>query len=95
MILKATYGLEVAPSEDKYISLFEEGIKSVHLIVAGALLEYFPSLSKVPTWVPGTGFIRNVNEARKLTADLRDIPWNDAKKRLVSENRNYSIWSCN
>ena len=84
-MVQTMYGLQVSPEDNRIVAAFEKGIESVHLVVTGALFEHFPILARLPTWLPGTAAIRNFEEARRLTAELRDIPWNEALKNLVSK----------
>ena len=86
-IIKAAYGLDVSEKNDKYISTFEEGVKSIELIGTGAILEHFPFLTRIPTWLPGTHLIKEVKYARELTSAFVNVPWNDALKRVVGQNR--------
>lgn len=87
-LVTATYGLEVGEDmSDKYLSAFEIGVKSIQLFISGtSILEFVPILSRVPTWIPGTGYLRELAEIRRATHRLRDLPWNDAREAVVSSS---------
>jgi len=42
------------------------------------------SVRYIPTWFPGAGFQRTAEQGRKLSYDLRNLPFEEAKERLVS-----------
>ena len=89
-MVTATYGLKVAEdSNDIYLSTFEDGIRAANLFfTCSSILEFFPVLARVPTWLPGTGYLRTIRDIRLASHKLRDLPWEDASKALV---RNESI----
>ncbi|KAJ7625700.1 cytochrome P450 [Roridomyces roridus] len=65
-----TYGIDVLPSEDPFITLAQ---RAVHAFAAALvpglyLVDTFPILKYIPTWFPGAGFKRKAREWRKLTA---------------------------
>ena len=85
-IIETCYGLPVADEDDKYIALFKETASTINLTTPGSslVLETFPILAQIPTWVPGTGFLRTLARTRQMTAAMRDIPWRDFKKAMVN-----------
>ena len=90
-MIKATYGLNVAATNDKYITAADEATQSLELLVAGSsMLEFFPLLAKLPTWLPGTGLLSRLKEARHANAKFRDLPWEDGKQQMVNQ---YSVSS--
>ncbi|TFK81999.1 cytochrome P450 [Polyporus arcularius HHB13444] len=55
-IVKTTYGVDVAPDNDKNVALMEKVLQSVQAFAPGRfLVQYFPILSHVPTWFPVAG----------------------------------------
>ncbi|KAI1790187.1 cytochrome P450 [Ganoderma leucocontextum] len=87
-VIKTTYGLDVARSDDKYLSTLERGMDGFSLLTHeyAPLLEVFPKLGHIPTWLPGTRFLRHLASAREATYALRDVPWRAAKE-AITENR--------
>ena len=82
-IIRTVFGLSLAKTNDKYIKMFEEAVDTVELIVHGVVLEYFPVLAGIPTWFPGTGYLKELEDARRLTATMRDVPFEDARSEVV------------
>ena len=84
-IIETCYGLPVADDDDGYIKMFNETASTINLTIPGSslVLESFPILSRIPTWVPGTGFLRRLARVRQMTADMREIPWRDLKAAMV------------
>ena len=59
-------------------------MKSIRPVVASStLLELFPLLARLPTWVPGTGYLRQLSLARQKVYQLRDMLWTDAQDAIV------------
>ena len=66
------------------MGIFERALKSVDVLVEGStVLEYMPFLTAIPTWLPGTGFLRRLAEDRKYAHMLRELPWTQAKEMVV------------
>ncbi|PIL22734.1 cytochrome P450 [Ganoderma sinense ZZ0214-1] len=89
-IVTTTYGLDVGGDlSDKYLSAFETGVKSIQLFLSGtSILEFLPTLSYIPPWVPGAGYLRKLVEIRRATLRLRDLPWRDARDAVLSGRAN-------
>ena len=85
-LVTTTYGLDVGGDlNDKYLSAFETGVKSIQLFLSGtSILEFLPILSHIPHWAPGTGYLRKLVDIRRATLRLRDLPWSDARDAVVS-----------
>ena len=86
-IIRATYGLETAETGDKYIVAAERATDDfLKLLAASAssVLQYIPALARAPTWLPGTGFLRQLEHVRNWTYEMRTMPWEDGKAQIVS-----------
>nr|VWO95115.1 N/A [Ganoderma boninense] len=84
-ICKAAHGLDIAEKDDTRMVIFERALKSVDILVEGAtVLEYMPFLTAIPTWLPGTGFLRRLAEDKKYAHMLRELPWTQAKEMVTS-----------
>ncbi len=76
--------MDIAEQDDRRMEVFERALKSVDILVEGAtVLEYMPFLTAVPTWLPGTGFLRRLAEDKKYAHMLRELPWTQAKEIVV------------
>ena len=85
-ILSITYGIDVLPKDDPYISLAE---KAIHPMLVAAvpgtfLVDALPWLKYVPEWMPFAGFKRKAKEWRKLAMDMLEIPYKVGKQKIVS-----------
>ena len=85
-IMSVAYGISVEPKDDLYINTAEKGVHP--LVVAGVpgtfLVDTIPLLKHVPAWMPGAGFQRKAREWRKLARDMVELPYQAAKKHIVS-----------
>ncbi|KAI1785525.1 cytochrome P450 [Ganoderma leucocontextum] len=85
-ICKAAHGLDIAEQDDRRMEIFERALKSVDVLVEGStVLEYLPFLTAIPTWLPGTGFLRRLAEDKKYAHMLRGLPWTQAKQMVRNE----------
>jgi hypothetical protein len=53
------------------------------LIPGTFLVDIFPFLKYVPSWIPGAGFKRDALKWRELLISLQDTPFADLKRRMV------------
>ncbi|KAF8994703.1 cytochrome P450 [Cyathus striatus] len=85
LILSITYGINVQPSNDPYIKLAEAGVQPLlEATVPGAfLVDTFPMLKYIPTWIPGANFKRKANEWHKAARGMVDIPFEATKAAIV------------
>ncbi|KAF8516743.1 cytochrome P450 [Hysterangium stoloniferum] len=84
MILEITYGIQVRPKRDPYLTLVEEGIAATCEAAApGAfLVNVLPILKYVPEWVPGAGFQTKARLWRKLMTDMVEVPFKAVKESI-------------
>jgi len=86
VILETVYGLEVQGSNDPYVHAVELAMTSADALLAGAyLVDFFPFLKYLPSWLPGTGFKRTAAEYRKYFDDQRILPYQAARKQMAGE----------
>ena len=50
-----------------------------------------PQVRFIPDWFPGAGFKRLPPGTREALAAMRDVPFNDVKRRMVSASRKLRI----
>ena len=80
------YGYEVHDGHDSYVDLVELAMDQFSILAQpGAfLVDIIPILRHVPAWYPGAGFRKTAQLWRKNLDDMVDIPYEFAKRRLVS-----------
>ncbi|KAF4616649.1 hypothetical protein D9613_008323 [Agrocybe pediades] len=85
-IIAITYGLDVQPKDDPYITVAEEGVVPLALaIVPGAfLVDTIPLLKYVPAWMPGAGFKKKAREWTELSRRMVEEPF-EATKKLMAQ----------
>ncbi|RDB18406.1 hypothetical protein Hypma_000372 [Hypsizygus marmoreus] len=85
-VISIAYGLEVQPKNDLFIETAEKGVHP--LVAAGVpgafLVDVIPALKYVPDWMPFAGFKRKAKEWRKLAMTMVDVPFEAAKRKIVS-----------
>ncbi len=85
IILRIAYGIEVLDNDDPFIIEAEKGMHAMAVAARpGAfLVDTWPSLRYVPSWVPGAGFKTWAKEANKSATAMRDAPLKFVEKAMV------------
>ena len=83
--MKVAYGIDVQESDDPYILIGKEamgGIKEAG--VPGAfLVDLFPMLKYVPSWIPGASFQKKAAHWREVNKAMTENPFRYVKEQLV------------
>jgi hypothetical protein len=84
-VMTITYGLEIQPENDPHIEAAEKAVEALaNVPYAGAfMVDIFPSLKYVPSWMPGAGFKRKAKEWKALALDSLNKPFNNLKAEMV------------
>lgn len=83
--IEMAYGLPNQEDKNKIVDEFEDALTSMSIMVSGtSLLEFLPVLGRVPTWLPGTSFLRLLEHYRKVMLTVRELPWAMVKSAVVS-----------
>ncbi|RDX44589.1 CyP450 monooxygenase [Lentinus brumalis] len=92
-IMRISYGVEVAEENDPYVTAVEEGVATFNLaFVPGAfLVETFPSLMRIPSWLPGGGFKRTAAAWQKIAHNMRDAPFEKTMESMANGTAEPSI----
>jgi hypothetical protein len=58
--MATVYGYEVKPSNDRFVALSEKAVKKLSdsFLPGAAVVNAFPILRYMPSWMPGAGFQR-------------------------------------
>ena len=85
LIIKATYGLDSEDLNSKYVRVMQQGAAANNEFLSNAtVFEYFPSWARAPLWLPGTGVVRRLAQARATNIAIREVIWADAMLAAVS-----------
>ena len=84
--MKMTYGYDVQEDGDPMLTFIQNTMsKYSRFIVPGTfLVDSFPLLRYVPSWVPGAGFHAFAKIWRAELLETMDRPHNFAKEQMVS-----------
>lgn len=85
-IISIAYGFDVKEKDDPYVAIAEEGNHGViTAAVTGAFyVDMIPALKYVPGWIPYADFKRKAKEWRKLAKAMINLPYEAAKRNIVS-----------
>lgn len=88
LILKVVYDYNIQPFEnDPLVDLVDEAMEqfSEATIPGRWMVDIFPFLEHVPSWVPGTGFQNTAAAWKKTLMDVANIPYDYAKQQGKSK----------
>jgi len=79
------YGYEAKSLEDPcVVAADESAVIGASLLLPGAnFINILPILGRIPAWVPGAKSVRMAAEADRLTAEVKRIPMEYTKRRMV------------
>ncbi|KAI0060162.1 cytochrome P450 [Artomyces pyxidatus] len=85
-IMKIAYGHTVKSVDELYVRLAEEaGIDTVTAVSPGAMLvDFFPVLKYIPSWMPGAGFKRHALGTRAKVRRMLDAPFQMVQSTLAA-----------
>lgn len=84
VIVGIVYGYEIGDENDVTLAVCEQAMTSVEFLISNTyLVEYLPFLAHLPTWLPFTSFLRRLQDLRRCSEELRDMPWTIAKDTIV------------
>jgi len=85
VILGAAYGYKVQEEADPFVTLVEKANDNFSAATTpGAfLVDFFPSLLKLPEWLPGMGFIQTARRWKKDTVAMTEVPYEYTVKQMV------------
>ncbi|KAI0794842.1 cytochrome P450 [Abortiporus biennis] len=77
IIMKVTYGVDVAKSDDRFMSVADEAFDAMcKAATPGAfLVDVLPFLKHVPEWFPGAAFQKQAKQWKETTLEMRDAPY--------------------
>ncbi|GAB1520338.1 hypothetical protein RhiTH_003412 [Rhizoctonia solani] len=86
IIMRITYGYVVTDANDPYVKSSDEAIESLGRVtmMGNYLVDSYPFLRHLPTWLPGMGFKTKAFEWSKLPLGMANIPFEWTKKQMAA-----------
>ncbi|KAF5325127.1 hypothetical protein D9619_010038 [Psilocybe cf. subviscida] len=83
-IMSITYGYDIKAKADPFVHLVDSAaaVLAKAFLPGAAIVNVFPILRFLPSWLPGTGFKRDIVEGRELTSKMREIPFRYAEDNI-------------
>lgn len=83
--MSITYGYDIEPKEDYFVNISEaaQSRLTLALIPGASLLNIIPALRFLPSWLPGTGFLKIATETRELTTQMKEVPFQWVENNVV------------
>lgn len=87
IILRLVYGYEVTADNDPFVQTSEEVLAIFNMVSSpGWVVDMFPLLRHLPSWLPGMGFKRKAAEWRAVAEASRLDTLNWTKRQIASGN---------
>ncbi|KAG2141168.1 cytochrome P450 [Suillus bovinus] len=96
VIMSAVYDYEAKPKDDPLLLAAEKAIKvflEVSSLPIQVILETFPFLLKLPSWMPGSGFKKLAIQSQKNASAMVNIPFHYARERTMAATSNHCMVS--
>ncbi|KAJ6548198.1 cytochrome P450, partial [Mycena vulgaris] len=86
LIMDVTYGIDVDSTEYPYIGVAKQAMHglAVASLPGRFLVDTIPALKYVPSWFPGADFQRQAKQWKKVTRELFEVPFAQAKRNIAS-----------
>ena len=85
IVMRMTYGYPVTGTNDPYIRLAEDALKSLVIGVMGNHpVDTYPLLRYLPAWLPGMGFKKSAKEFRNVIDAFMNKPFEFVKHQMVN-----------
>lgn len=84
--MATVYDNELSPANiEKFVFLATRGMHMLSVAVSPSItaVNAFPILRYLPPWFPGAEFKRFANECRGYVKQMREIPFNFVKEKIV------------
>ncbi|THU99940.1 cytochrome P450 [Dendrothele bispora CBS 962.96] len=89
IILRVSYGITSQEEKDYYVVLANRAIQGLIQAVnhGSFLVDFFPLLKYVPSWVPGAEFKRKAKVWAQYATELREGPWQKLQAATAAGTR--------
>jgi hypothetical protein len=85
IIMSITYGYDIKTKADPFVHLVDSAADVLvkAMLPGAAIVNVFPMLRFLPSWLPGTGFKKDIEEGRKLTSRMKEVPFKYVQDNIV------------
>ncbi|KAF5327728.1 hypothetical protein D9619_004539 [Psilocybe cf. subviscida] len=83
-IMSITYNYDIKAKADPFVHLVDSAadVLAKAFLPGAAIVNVFPILRFLPSWLPGTGFKKDIVEGRELTSRMKEIPFRHAQDNI-------------
>lgn len=83
LILDIAYGIKVKSESDEYIEIAERGQEGLERSGDKNIIDIIPWVQHLPEWLPAMGWKKQVDEWKRWSFAMRDVPFEYVKKQLA------------
>jgi hypothetical protein len=83
--MSTAYGYDIKTKTDAFVRVGEDAMQRLAsaMIPGATLVNTIPMLQYLPPWFPGTGFHELASETRKLTTQMKEVPFKWTQDNMV------------
>ncbi|KAF7346414.1 putative cytochrome P450 [Mycena sanguinolenta] len=84
IIMATVYGYDVQNSNDRLVALSENAVKKLSdsFFTGAVVVNMFPILRYLPSWMPGAGFRQYAADCQEATKEMRQVPFDFVKQNM-------------
>ncbi|TFY81052.1 hypothetical protein EWM64_g2965 [Hericium alpestre] len=92
--MEIAYGHDIAPKNDRFVELAEKSVDMLSEATgAASVLNVFPLLLRLPSWMPGMGFKVLAKKCTAMTSEMLEVPWSTVKHQMAEGTARPSLAS--
>ncbi|KAH9834630.1 cytochrome P450 [Rhodofomes roseus] len=92
LLTEVTYGHTIKSLDDPYLLLMDRATRGTSEGgAAAALVDFFPVLRFIPSWMPGAGFKRHALKVREIIHQATSLPYHDVKDKVLAGTARTSL----
>ncbi|EED83458.1 predicted protein [Postia placenta Mad-698-R] len=91
--LEIGYGLDETFAKEKFSHIAEKALVAVFQsgTLVATLVDFFPFLQYVPSWMPGGRFKRHASDTRQIIRQMIELPYNTLRENMMTPQQEENL----
>ncbi|KAF8158876.1 cytochrome P450 [Mycena galopus ATCC 62051] len=84
IIMEAIYGYDIKPTHDQFVDMADEAFSNLgaSILPGSFIVNTFPFLRHLPSWLPGCDFHRFARDTSKLLDKVKNVPFDFVRQNM-------------
>ncbi|KAI8994216.1 cytochrome P450 [Trametes punicea] len=85
--MKITYGIDIEDADDERVDMVDQSFVGMRKVTAPVqfLLQHLPAVRNIPSWLPGAGFRRALDQSSEPIQYMLNVPFSEAKRNAINK----------